>query len=228
MGCAKTDEWTTLTEGEREMIRRATVTGRRIPGDAIYLEGDPGKGVYRVESGLVGIRKTDAEGNSVLLRLVGPGETFGYRPLIADEAHRTSAETIEAAAVSFVDKGAFLAVFERNPAFAALVLKRVAKSLGEAEDRIFENATLPLRARLARFLVELTAREVGARRCAPARVEIPFSRQTLASFLCATPESVSRTIRRMENDGVAQFSGRAVSVPRIESLYRESGLALAA
>jgi hypothetical protein len=36
-----------------------------------------------------------------------------------------------------------------------------------------------------------------------------------------TPESMSRTIRKMETDGVAHFSGRTVHIPDIESLIQE-------
>lgn len=228
MNTTTCDEWLALGADEARALNRAKISSRHIPGDILYLEGDPSRGVYRVESGMIGIRKTDADGNSFLLRVVNPGETLGYRALIAGEAHRTGAEMLEAGVVSFVGAGAFLSAFKKNTAFAGAVLKRMAKSLGDAEDKIFENATLPLRARLARFLVDLSARDTQGRPQTAVRLEIPFSRQTLASFLCTTPESVSRTIRRMEDDGVAEFSGRAVRVRDVAGLYHESGLGLAA
>jgi len=40
----------------------------------LYHEGDESAGMFAVYDGLVGIRKVDAEGNSVLLRLIVPGE----------------------------------------------------------------------------------------------------------------------------------------------------------
>jgi CRP/FNR family transcriptional regulator len=55
----------------------------------------------------------------------------------------------------------------------------------------------------------------------PTKFELPLSRHDLAAMIGTTPESMSRTIKKMESDGVAKFTGRTVLIPEIESLVME-------
>lgn len=58
-------EWCVL---EPEDLKRLDSAKRTLlTGELLYAQGDPCKGVYCVESGMIGVRKVDAQGNSLLL-----------------------------------------------------------------------------------------------------------------------------------------------------------------
>ena len=72
-------EWCVLTEEELALVNQGKVCRQYLPGDVIFHEGDECHGIHCIESGLVGIRKLDAGGKEILLRLSHPGDTLGYR-----------------------------------------------------------------------------------------------------------------------------------------------------
>jgi CRP/FNR family transcriptional regulator len=52
-------------------------------------------------------------------------------------------------------------------------------------------------------------------------INLPISRRDMASMIGARHETLSRIISRLEEDGVARFSGRTVCVSRPHSLMKE-------
>jgi len=73
--CSSTDPGTSLMNGFK-------ATREYGAGAIIYTEGEECHGIYCIESGLVGQRKFDGDGNSVLIRLCAAGEAIGYRALL--------------------------------------------------------------------------------------------------------------------------------------------------
>ena len=112
-------------------------------------------------------------------------------------------------------------LLNHNPALGLRYLKRVSSSLGDAEEQILHNATLSVRARFAHLLVVLHEKYGDGAQDGKREFKLPLSRHDLASMVGTTPESLSRTIRKLESDGVAIFSGRRVVIPDLEELVQE-------
>jgi CRP-like cAMP-binding protein len=214
-------EWCVLEENELNLINDGKISKNYLPGETIFFEGDTSEGIYCIESGLVGVRKSDADGNSVLLFLAAPGDTVGYRSLLAGEEHKSSAEILEPSTVCFVDQSTVRKLLSQNPSLGLRFLRRASKDLGDADERILHNVTLSVRARFAHLLLVLIDRHGSEAIDGSLSLKLPLSRQDLAAMIGTSPESMSRTIRKFEDDGVATFSGRAVHVPSVDSLLKE-------
>jgi|TARA_B100002003_G_scaffold44493_1_gene39818 CRP/FNR family transcriptional regulator len=214
-------EWCVLDDAELELLNKGRVTKEYLPGEVIFHEGDSCRGVFCLETGMVGVRKTDADGNSVLLYLVTPGDTLGYRAMLAGEDYRASAEALEPTRICVINVPTVRSLLAHNPALGLRYLKRVSMSLGNAEEKILHNATLSVRARFAHLLLVLIDKYGEKSTNGPTEFELPLSRHDLASMIGTTPESMSRTIKKMESDGVARFTGRTVHIPEIETLVQE-------
>jgi CRP/FNR family transcriptional regulator len=52
-------------------------------------------------------------------------------------------------------------------------------------------------------------------------LDLPVSRQDLAALIGIAPESMSRTIRRLEEEQFAQFDGRRVHLGDLDRLFDE-------
>ena len=214
-------EWCVLSEDELELLDRGRVTKEFMPGEVVFHEGDDCNGVYCLESGLVGVRKTNADGNSILLHLDSPGDTMGYRAFLAGEEYQASAEALEPSRVCLIDAATVRSLLAHNPALGLRYLKRVSRNLGAAEEKILHNATLSVRARFAHLLTVLVDRYAPSKEQNPIEFELPLSRHDLASMIGTTPESMSRTIAKIEQDGIAIFSGRKVIIPELNNLVQE-------
>ena len=215
-------EWAALTMSERDMLD-AGKTGCEVPaGQVVFREGDDCRGVYCVESGLIGIRKTDSAGNSVLLgRMANPGDLLGYRPFLAGEPHRGTAEALMPSVVCFIDGATVRRLLERNPALGKRFLQLASRAMGAAEEGYFESLSLTARARLAHLLMVLKERFGVPQDDGGLVLHLPFSRRDLAALIGTQPESLSRLIRDLSADGVAEFSGRTVQVRDIDRLHAE-------
>jgi CRP-like cAMP-binding protein len=214
-------EWCVLDDRELSLINDGKISKNYLPGEPIFFEGDDSQGIYCVESGMVGVRKSDADGNSVLLNIFSTGDTLGYRAFLAEEEYQAGAEALEPCTICFVDRATVRALLEQNPALGLRFLRRATRELDEADEKILHNVTLSVRSRFAHLLVVLIERYGTENDDGSLILELPLSRQDLASMIGTTPESMSRTIRKMEDDGIAHFTGRSVRIPTREILINE-------
>lgn len=214
-------EWSELSELDLQEVEKVGICTQYDVGDVIFDENEPCLGVYFVTSGLVGVRKAGLEGESTLLKLVYPNDTLGYRPLLANENHRATAEALKVSSACFINKETVLAMIRHNPSLGLKLLHRVARDLGYAEQCYHEKSTLPLRTRFAHLLLLWNDRCGNRSENGKFRLEIPVSRADLAAMLGVRRETVSRMIQKLKKEGITHFSERHVEVEDAHSLITE-------
>ena len=223
---AAIDELSALTDENIELFNSKVTCKRYKAGQTIFMQDDACEGLYFVEQGLIAVRKVDREGRTAVVRLGFKGDTLGYRPMLAKEHHRASADVIKAATVCFIHSKTMLDILYHNPDLGMKFLERTAKALGDVEERFFEVAALNVRIRLVHLLLLLYNRFGRISSDGMLILELPLTRRDMASMIGAQPESVSRTIHDLQAEGLANFSGRNVHVPQYDRLVEElhSGL----
>ncbi|MFO1372207.1 MAG: Crp/Fnr family transcriptional regulator [Candidatus Competibacteraceae bacterium] len=215
------NEWRVLAGEELTLLAQARKCRLYHAGEPIFSAGEPSHGIYCITSGTVAIRKVGAEGNAVLVQLGYPGDTLGYRDLLLGENRRSSAEALGPSKVCFIDKQTVRALLDKSPALGLQFLRRVATDLDDAHTKLVQNATFSNRTKLIHLLLVLMNRH-GRTSIDGSRVmKLPLSRRDLASMIGARHETLSRIIGRLEEDGIARFSGRTVHVAQPNSLLDE-------
>jgi CRP-like cAMP-binding protein len=214
-------EWCALSETDLKLVNDSKIDRDYAPGDVLYHQGDPCTGVFCIQSGLVGLRKVGADGNSVLVRLAQPGDTIGYRSFLAGEEHKLSAEVLKPSTICFVERSVARRMLDTKPELGLRFLKRMAEELDTAEDKFLQTTSFDIRARLAHLLLVLKDRFAAEEKDGALKLELPLSRQDMAAMIGVRPETMSRAIRKFEDDGVAYFSGRTVQVPDVSVLFDE-------
>ncbi len=215
------NEWQVLTEEELIRLARAKKCRMYRAGEPIYATGEPSHGIYCIAAGAVAIRKVDAHGNAVLVQLGYPGDTLGYRGLLLDEPRCSSAEALGPSKVCFVDKQLIRSLLEQNAILGLQFLRRVAADLDDAHTKLVQNATFSNRTKFVHLLLVLMNRHSHTATDGSRVIQLPLSRRDLASMIGARHETLSRIISRLEEDGLARFSGRTVHVTRPGSLLDE-------
>jgi CRP-like cAMP-binding protein len=191
-------------------------------GQNIYFEGDSCEGVYCLKKGLIAIRKTDVNGNSAVVRLVQPGEAFGHRSFLANEKHAGTAEVIMDCHLCFIPKNSLENLMSQSPDVAMRFTRRVARDLREIEELYLMTTTQPVRNRLAHLILGLRTRYADDDPSIEEIVlELPLSRQELAAAIGTRPETIARTIKKLEDDGLAFFKGRVVTIPSAQRLLED-------
>lgn len=214
-------EWCQLSRDELGLLDRAKTCNTYKPGRVIFYQGNPCVGIYCVEEGTVALRKTDADGNTMIVRLAMPGETLGYRAYFADEPYSCMAEARTTARICFIDRAALSKLLAMNPMLGHTFTQHIAKDLRRSEESRLRTTALSVRARLAHLLLALKERYAQVDSDGAIRIDLPLARQDIASMLGSRPETIARTIRSLEDDGVARFDRRHVVVDDLDCLLDE-------
>lgn len=190
-------------------VEVADCSNRRLlrTGETLYESGDPGGGVWQVLDGFVALRAYTEAGERVMVRLVGRGGVFGYRSSVAGDAHMTSAQAICDSRVKHIPGALLERMIAREPRLGAALLRALAVSLREAGERIVLLATQNARAKLLTFCAELARAQGEPLRPEGFRVALPMTLQDFSELAGIRPETLSRTLRRLEDDGMLARSG---------------------
>ena len=214
-------EWHVLAEMDQEKLAAHKTVHSFPKGGVVFHQGSPCNGIYCVQSGTIGLRKTDEKGNAVLLNLIHPGQTIGMRSFFAGTEYRASAEALSPATVCHVPVEVLSELFDNNPKLDLAFLKHISMDLGEAHETILVNTSLPVRARLAIFLLSLKDRYGRLNGDGTVVLELPMTRHDIADLLSTRPETVARAIAALTKDGLTRFSGRQVILCDLKGLLHE-------
>lgn len=211
-------EWCCLGSEDLARVDRAKTSDEYSPGAVIYDQGSDCDGVYCLKSGLVGIRRLDENGNSTLLRLVCPGETLGYRAFLRKAAHDNSAEVLMPSRVCCIGRSMVRGLLQDSPELGLEFLDHSLRDLAETESRYMESVTWKAKTRLLHMLLVLNERFGWETENGEHRIELPVSRQDLAGLIGTAPETMSRTIHRIQTEGLVQFDGRIVRILDLDAM----------
>ncbi len=182
--------------------RRRTVRA----GAYLFRQDDPATVLYVLARGSVKLTQINTDGEQILLRVVGAGETFGAVAPLGNMRYPASAQAAEPSVVLAWDGATMLTLMERFPHLAINTVRVLAERVHEFQDRYRELATERVERRVARALLRL-ARQVGRRVEGGVLIALPFSRQDFAEMAGTKRFTVSRIFSEWEQRGIIE-SGR--------------------
>jgi CRP/FNR family transcriptional regulator len=224
----ETSEFQVLGEEDREKLNQVKHSLEFNKGEVIFHQGEECNGMYCIRSGTVALRKTDENGNSVLVSLIHSGQTLGIRSYFAKTDYQASAEALTPVTVCHIPPRLLDDLISRNPQLNLQFLRHISLDLDEARKTILTNTSMPVRARMAHLLISLSERyrisdEKGEEDgCLKIVLELPMNRHDMAELLATRPETVARTISALSRDGVVRFSGRTATIPDFDLLCSEA------
>lgn len=110
-------------------VRRMATAKSFEAGQEIFREGDPGDGLYVVQSGLVEISGQLGTDVRQVFSQVGAGGVFGEMAVIEQLPRSAFAVVVQPATVSFLPNGLMMDLIERTPRLAMAFMKIVSQRL---------------------------------------------------------------------------------------------------
>ncbi len=214
-------EWCTLVPDEVRQLNAAKTRNIYRTGQTVFYQRNPCLGIYCIMEGTVALRKSDAAGNSVIVRLAEAGQTIGYRAFFAKSPYEVSAEAVTDSTICFIDHAAVQRLLEQNPSIGHHFLRRLAQDLEKSEQARLDADTLSVRARLAHLLLVLKDSYGRVDDDGNIIIELPLARHDMAAMIGARPESTSRAIKALQSDHVVRFEGRDAIVDDLDRLLDE-------
>jgi CRP/FNR family transcriptional regulator len=202
-----------LPDNELSEIEKIAIERRFERGETIFFEGDEGNGFYIVMDGKVKIFKMSLQGKEHILHIFGEGEPFGEVPVFHGQPFPATAEALVKTSVLFFPRKEFVRVVTQSPSIALNMLAVLSMRLRRFASQIESLSLKEVPARLASYLLYLSE-EQGGTDC----VELEISKGQLASLLGTIPETLSRILGKMSDEGLIDVQGRRISLLNREGL----------
>jgi CRP-like cAMP-binding protein len=178
------------------------------PGEIIFLEGTPPENLYLIHRGWVKAVKLSSEGREQILDFLGPGQPLNVAPVFAEQAHPATLIAQEACELWAIPQPTLLALLDRYPAMARLIIRTLASRLLHTISLIEDLSLRPVVSRLAKLLL----------------MQLPDDQQTLiprqrwatqaeiAARLGTVPDVVNRALRSLADEGLIQVDRHQIII----------------
>jgi CRP/FNR family transcriptional regulator len=184
-------------------------------GEMIIGETDPIKSFYVVISGQLKLYRSSADGKEQTLQLLAPGDPFGLCTAFATDSFPASAMAIEESVVLLIPGTVMEATAKQEPALLLNIIQILSERLKQSMALIESLALKEIPARLASFLRHESKQNKSDK---DAIIKLTISQRELAKILGATPEALSRALRKMANEGILSTSRRVITILNREAL----------
>jgi CRP-like cAMP-binding protein len=185
----------------------------------IFNQDDTPVRAHILIEGGVRIVQSGSDGGQIVVRFIGPGETFGTMALFTDCRYPADAETLADAIEASWSETDLLDLMSRHPQIAINALRIAGARLQEAQDRLRELSTQPVERRVANALLRL-GRQVGRKTQHGLRIDFPLRRKEIADICGTTLYSVSRILTRWERRGFLVTRNQRLIIAAVAEIRR--------
>lgn len=171
--------------------------------DVLFREGGAGRSLFLQVSGRTGMMKTAPDGQQACLKVVKPGELFAVVVLFGEAPYPVTAEALDDGRVLELPAVAVRKLLD-EPVFRDRFIGALMERQRYLADQIRRLTHDPLERRLLAFLRE----HHGPR----SDITPGLSKKDMAGVLGVAPESFSRLLKRLDQEGSVRWTGRRIQV----------------
>ena len=214
----KTPLFATLPDDDLRRVADLAVSRRFAKKEAVFREGDRADGFFIVASGKVKVFKLSGEGKEQVLHVLEGGQTFAEAVIFEGGGYPAHAEALTDTELLFLPKRPFVDLLERHPKVAIRMLASLSRWLKRMTDLAESLSLKDVETRLVFYLSEeLKARGIPAKD--GAELELAIGKNVLASRLGTVPETFSRTLKKLQDEGRIAVRGNRIRVLSAGSLF---------
>jgi CRP/FNR family transcriptional regulator len=198
-----------------DLLAGQSVRRTFVPGEMIIIEGEPTSGLWMIESGRVRIFKISPGGTELVLHLLGEGETFNDISALDGGNNAANAAALSHVVAWLLPVEALHEALLRDNALALNVIRGLTGRIRRLVSKIEDLSLYSVTVRLARFLLNQVAD--------PSLSGPGVTRTAIAAYLNTTPQTISNTLRELEQAGAIRFDRHRIMIVR-EDILREIAL----
>ena len=197
----------------RELHVLVDHVGPIAAGNHVFRKGDPFDAIAAVRAGTVKTYVNDADGHERVLGFHLPGEVIGLDGIDGERypCNAVELDTVMLCRFSFQRMSSLAA---RLPGLQRHLFRLLSRGIGTAV-QLGNDATADQR--MAAFLLGLSQR-LATRGFSATRFRLTMPRTDIGSHLRLAPETVSRVLKRFQDDGLVDIDRREVELLDVEAL----------
>ena len=194
-----------------------TLLRRAAAGETLFEAGRPGTHFYAVVTGKVRVYRAAPSGKEQILHVFGPGEAFAEVPVFEGKTYPANAQALEESVLVSIPRKEFVEVLRRDPELALGVMALLSARLRAFVTQIAQLSLQEVPERLAGYLLLLRA----AQSTDDLTLDLPKGQ--IAAYLGTIPETLSRALKKLADQGLIKISGARVRLVDTQALERLAG-----
>lgn len=175
-------------------------------GDAIFIEGNIANTLYFINEGNIKLYKYTKDGKEQILHVLSEGEFFGELDLIKPSKYGFNSKAIVNSKICTLTKDEMKDIIMRKPEIGIKVLETVGERLAKVENLVQNLATNDVDSRMAYLLIDLIEK-YGEQIEKNISIKLPLSREDMASFIGVARETISRKLKKFEDEKLIKIVG---------------------
>ncbi|SFC29989.1 Crp/Fnr family transcriptional regulator [Clostridium uliginosum] len=175
-------------------------------GDVIFTEGNVANTLYFINEGKIKLYKYTKDGKEQILHVLSEGDFFGELDLIKPSKYGFNSKAIVNSKICTLTKDEMKDIIMRKPEIGIKVLETVGERLAKVENLVQNLATNDVDSRMAYLLTDLIER-YGESIEKNISIKLPLSREDMASFIGVTRETISRKLKKFEDEKLIKIVG---------------------
>lgn len=189
------------------------IVQRRKPvarGTYLFRLGQRFNSIFAVRTGAVKTTNLLANGDEHISGFHLPGEVIGLDAILT-RSHPSAAVALESTSVCEIPFNDLENLGDQTPALQHQLVRIMSRGLLTEQSTAHLLTRRSAEQRLAEVLLKFSERFAN-RGLSAGRFRLPMSRLDLANYLGLVPETMSRTFRRLEAQGLVSINGKEIEI----------------
>ena len=202
-------------EAYGRLAERVTIT-LIDKGEVLFHRGDNAEYFYFIDAGHIELSLISATGDKKTLEVIGPGRTFGEAvAFMRGHKYPVTAEALQDSRLCRVPIEPYLEILRSDNDACMRLLADLSRHLHERVQEIERLTIQNARTRLTSYIVAHLVEEPVDDQ-AMARLDLP--KHVIASRLSIQPETLSRLLRNLTDEGLISIDDRVVFIHSLSRL----------
>lgn len=210
-----------LNLDEIDMLRRVSIPMKFQAGETIFLQGDPHKGIYIIDSGRVKTFYAAPSGKEITLAFWTHGHFVGGPEVFGGGSHMWSSCAVETSRLSYLPGSSLRNLVMTNPNFALCLIEGLVAK-GKCYSALVQMlGTRSVVERLAQLLLILS--EVDNSSCSlQPKIDRKITHEQLANIVGSTRQWVTNALSRFQKKGLISIDRKSIIILNPDALMHEA------
>ncbi len=198
-------------------VSKSSVYMEMKSGDVLFRQQDPANEFFLLVTGKIKLSLLSVEGTEKVVDIINAGNTFAEAIMFRGmPGYPVNAEAVGDCSVLRINAEVYKDILRKSPEACFMVMSRLSVRIHwlmtELDRLSLHNATY----RLVSYLLENVPKDVTEE----TEIQLAIPKHVLASRLSITPETFSRTIKRLVNEGKLEVHESHIILQDLEELRR--------